>query len=226
MDANFQEPQNWNDCKSQADLKLAEKNFLEAEQYLMAALKLSRKFEPSDPRTIQTLESLGDINLKQGKNREADVFLRQAVLKRQFSGGADDISLTGSLSKLGDIAFAQGLFAQAEQDYERTMKIFARSLGESHPTVGFAANKLARAYSEQKKYQLADKQYEKALDIATEAFGKEHSTVAEILDRYLNLLYLMAAEDRAEKLKAEYNIQQHSNPSISSRHLGASSRTG
>ncbi|HEY9775388.1 MAG TPA: tetratricopeptide repeat protein [Planktothrix sp.] len=194
----------WDALRQEAEDSLSQEDFRTAESSLRDALKRAHEFHEDDPKVIYTLERLGDVNVKLGKNTDAEIFYRQCLAKRQKVKGDSHLSLTDCLSKLAELAYEQCNYKQAEKDYSRALAIYESSLGNTHPAVGFTASKLARTFMAQEKFPGAEAYYDKALEITSTAFGKDNAGVIAILDEYLDFLAMSGKTEKFNKLSESY----------------------
>jgi tetratricopeptide (TPR) repeat protein len=195
----------WQALRKDAEESISQEQFESAETSLREALKLAHEFAENDPKVIYTLERMGDVLVKLGKETEGEIFYRQCLVKRQMLKGENHLSLTDVLNKVAELAYDRCQYKQAEKDYLRALGIYKTALGLVHPAVGFTASKLARTFLAQERFDDADTYYAMALSITSEAFGKDNPGVVTILEDYLHLLSMVGKDEKIDELKEEFN---------------------
>jgi serine/threonine protein kinase len=152
------------------------------------ALELQRRvLGPENPKTLQTMASVGHAAELQGRYAEAEALLSQTVqVMRRVLGPESPDTLTAMLN-LATAYDDQGKYQQAEVLYGQTLEIRRRVLGPEHRATLASMNGLANAYSNRGKYAQAEALYIKQLEISRRVLGAEHpNTVLAMSNLALN----------------------------------------
>ena len=146
------------------------------------------------------LNSLGTVNLAQGRYREAEGFYRRALAIREKSLGASDPSVAQTLNNLAIIYQVQNKYADAEQTLRRTLAIMEKARGADHSDVAAIVNNLASVNQLQRKYADAEGLYKRALAIREKALGRDHPDVAQTLNNLAEMYRKQGKFGEAERL--------------------------
>ena len=160
----------------------------EARKQEERALDLYRRaLGAENPKTLQTMNSLGHAATLQGKYAEAEALLSQtAEIMRRVLGPEHPDSLS-AMYNLGALYDNQGKYAQAEVLFKHILEARRRALGPEHRSTLASMNGLANAFSEQGKYAQAEALYTQILDISRRVLGPEHpNTLLAISNLALN----------------------------------------
>lgn len=132
----------------------------------------------------------------QGRPREAEPLLRQALAMQRKSFGERDRRTAASYASLALNLDTQGRDAEAELLFRNALAIQRAVLGDKHPDVGMAYNNLASCLDDLGRHAEAEPLLRKALAIARATAGENGLATAAV---YGNLaLNLNATGRRAE----------------------------
>ncbi|MDB5424973.1 MAG: hypothetical protein JWQ29_2389, partial [Phenylobacterium sp.] len=132
----------------------------------------------------------------QGRPREAEPLLRQALELRRKSFGERDRRTAAGYASLALNLDTQSRDAEAEPYFRKALAIQRSALGEKHPDVGMTLNNLASCLDDQGRHAEAEPLLRKALAIARATVGETGLATAAV---YGNLaLNLDATGKRAE----------------------------
>ncbi len=147
----------------------------EARKQEERALDLHRRVEGTEnPKTLQTMSSLGRAAGLQGKYAEAETLLSQTVeIMRRVLGPEHPDSLS-AMYNLAAVYNNQGKYAQAEALLRQVLEARRRVLGPEHRSTLASMNGLANSYHEQGKYAQAEALYTQILETSRRVLGREH----------------------------------------------------
>jgi serine/threonine protein kinase len=147
----------------------------EARTQLERALELhGRVLGPENPKTLKTINRLGNILDFLGKYPDAEVlFSRTLEIQRRVLGREHPDTLS-SMNNLALVYYYQAKYAQAETLQSQTLEIRRRVLGPEHPDTLGSINNLAVVYLHQGKYPQAEPLLSQTLEIRRRMFGPEH----------------------------------------------------
>ncbi len=143
---------------------------------------------------------VGGYLLQRQRTREAEPYVRQALLLRERHLGKEHPQTAASLDSMARWWELQGKYAQAEPLYVRALGIRERELGASHPDTATSLNNLAGLYYSQGKYAQAEPLYVRALGIYERELGASHPDTASSLNNLAGLYESQGRYEEAEPL--------------------------
>jgi serine/threonine protein kinase len=176
----------------------------EARKHLERALDMYRRVLGTDnPKTLNTMRSLGGTAQLQGKYSEAEALLNQTLQIQRRVLGQEHPDTLASMNNLAITYFFEGKYAQAEALYSQTLKIQNRVLGPEHPDTLASMNNLANTYVREGKYAEAEALGKQTLEIKRRILGPEHPDTLNSMTG-LAVVYLDQGKyAQAEALQAE-----------------------
>ncbi|MGA7929456.1 MAG: serine/threonine-protein kinase [Candidatus Sulfotelmatobacter sp.] len=166
----------------------------EARKQLEQALTLRRRvLGPDNPKTIETMLSLGLTALVQDKYAEAEEIDNRALeISRRVLGPENPVTLkcTSAVVKL---YLAQHQDAQTEALAKQALEISRRVLGPEHPDTLHAAGNLAASYAGQGKYAQDAALLAPVLEISRRVLGPEHPETLYYM-RCVSYAYVMQGQ--------------------------------
>jgi serine/threonine protein kinase len=167
----------------------------EGRKQLEQALTLRRRvLGPDNPKTIETMLSLGLTALVQDKYAEAEEIDNRALeISRRVLGPENPVTLkcTSAVVKL---YLAQHKAAQTEALAKQALEISRRVLGPEHPDTLYAAGNLAASYAGQGKYAQDAALLAPVLEISRRVLGPEHPETLDYM-RGLSYAYVMQGKE-------------------------------
>lgn len=167
----------------------------EGRKQLEQALTLRRRvLGPDNPKTIETMLSLGLTALLQDKYAEAEEIDNRALeISRRVLGPENPVTLkcTSAVVKL---YLAQHNDSQTEALAKQALEISRRVLGPEHPDTLYAAGNLAASYAGQGKYAQDAALLAPVLEISRRVLGPEHPETLNYM-RGLSYAYLMQGKE-------------------------------
>ena len=167
----------------------------EGRKQLEQALTLRRRvLGPDNPKTIETMLSLGLTALLQDKYAEAEEIDNRALeISRRVLGPENPVTLKCT-SAVVNLYLAQHKAAQTEALAKQALEISRRVLGPEHPDTLYAAGNLAASYAGQGKYAQDAALLAPVLEISRRVLGPEHP---ETLDYMRGLSYAYVMQGKA-----------------------------
>jgi serine/threonine protein kinase len=167
----------------------------EARKQLEQALTLRRRvLGPDNPKTIETMLSLGLTALLQDKYAEAEEIDNRALeISRRVLGPENPVTLRCT-SAVVNLYLAQHKAAQTEALAKQALEISRRVLGPEHPDTLYAAGNLAASYAGQGKYAQDAALLAPVLEISRRVLGPEHPETLYYM-RCLSYAYVMQGKE-------------------------------
>ena len=167
----------------------------EGRKQLEQALTLRRRvLGPDNPKTIETMLSLGLTALLQDKYAEAEEIDNRALeISRRVLGPENPVTLKCT-SAVVNLYLAQHKAAQTEALAKQALEISRRVLGPEHPDTLYAAGNLAASYAGQGKYAQDAALLAPVLEISRRVLGPEHPETLNYM-RGLSYAYLMQGKE-------------------------------
>ena len=167
----------------------------EGRKQLEQALTLRRRvLGPDNPKTIETMLSLGLTALVQDKYAEAEEIDNRALeISRRVLGPENPVTLKCT-SAVVNLYLAQHKAAQTEALAKQALEISRRVLGPEHPDTLHAAGNLAASYAGQGKYAQDAALLAPVLEISRRVLGPEHPETLDYM-RGLSYAYVMQGKE-------------------------------
>jgi serine/threonine protein kinase/tetratricopeptide (TPR) repeat protein len=167
----------------------------EARKQLEQALTLRRRvLGPDNPKTIETMLSLGLTALLQDKYAEAEEIDNRALeISRRVLGPENPVTLKCT-SAVVNLYLAQHKAAQTEALAKQALEISRRVLGPEHPDTLYAAGNLAASYAGQGKYAQDAALLAPVLEISRRVQGPEHPETLYYM-RCVSYAYVMQGKE-------------------------------
>lgn len=183
---------------------------------LHSALALAQKKQTQDyvvdPDVSKLMVSIASVYLKQGKYRDADQYIKDALTKDVEIFGEDNIiyNKVYTYHTFGEIKQAFGEYAVALKSYQTALGILKETFGENgqHPEIARVLDSIALVYQNLAQYPLAHEYHKKASDLRniiynTEDINGVHPDVADGLDAKASTYYQQCMYSKALALYSE-----------------------
>lgn len=172
--------------------------FPEAESWAARVVDEPDALDTAGLVSAQTL--LGWIRQQQGRSREAEALLEEAVARARRASGAERM-LARALNDLGVVREALGDYEGARAAYEEALTLRARLFGPEHRSVGVSASNLAAIHYRLGDLPAAVEEAERALALIRRSFGADHQR-AIIVQNNLAVFKLVGGD--LEGAEADY----------------------
>ncbi|KAK6362595.1 hypothetical protein TWF730_000052 [Orbilia blumenaviensis] len=131
--------------------------------------------DSQDLLNLASLKSkLGCFYMEKGNSRTAETMLREAVMIREESLGANHLDTLNSVSNLGLVLRTQGEYKKAELLHRRALKGKERQLGTDHLSTLISVDNLGLVLKRQGKYEEAELLHRRALKGKERQLGTDH----------------------------------------------------
>jgi tetratricopeptide (TPR) repeat protein len=164
--------------------------------YCRAAAHLRRAGRPArrvSRRLVRALTQAGDLRQQQGRYREAERLLLEAIAVAERAFGATHLEVSAPLNNLAVCYKYLARFAEAGPLYQRALAISEEALGPDHPEVATVYHNLGGLEHAAGNWLRGEPFARKAVRIRRRALGPDHPDVAA------DLTALAALLDRQEK---------------------------
>ncbi|GEM_PF-1728086 len=159
--------------------------------------------EPDDPLALR-LRSLQALALTEmGRYSEAENALRELVVSRTRTLGAEHEETLESIGNLGTLLDHLGKPEEAERLARRVLDVRRRTLGTDHPDTLAAQNALCAALWQQKRGQEAESLARNALDTCRRVYGEAHPATSTVLGNLAAIVSSLGRKAEAEHLTRE-----------------------
>lgn len=194
--------QTWEDLIASADSECEKGLFAQARAHLEEALAQAESFDPKDPRLITSLHKLAAANLGEGRDSEAEAFLKRSVTLSTSNWGPYHRKTADAANSLAGFLYEKGRFDEAETLCRKILNTYEKTVGAKSLEVGKVAQNLAMILQEQNNLDEAEKFYQKALSVFRESAGPFDSDIISLMENYANLLRKLGRADEADHLQA------------------------
>jgi tetratricopeptide (TPR) repeat protein len=149
--------------------------YAEAMKQLDRALELRRRvLGPENPKTLDTVNRLGEAAWRGGRHAEAESLLNQALQIERRVLAPEHPQTLSSMNLLAGVYIDSGKYPQAEALYQQTLEIRRRVLGPAHPDTLASMKNLVGSYYRQGKYAQGEALGEETVQIERRVLGPEH----------------------------------------------------
>ncbi|MGB4967342.1 MAG: tetratricopeptide repeat protein, partial [Candidatus Saccharimonadales bacterium] len=165
-----------------------------------ALAEAERKFGPTRPDVVTSLDDLASVLQDQGKLAEAEELYRRALAITEKVSGPVHADTSTSLDNLASVLQDQGKFAEAEGLHRRALAITEKVSGPVHPDTSTSLNNLALVLQDQGKLAEAEGLHRRALAITEKVSDLEDSETAASLNNLASVLHNQGKFAEAEEL--------------------------
>jgi tetratricopeptide (TPR) repeat protein len=150
-----------------------------------------------------SLFRLGTLYYQQGRYRNAEPLMKQALAIHKSELGDRHPSTATSLNNLAALYESMGRYAAAEPLYLESLAISKAELGDRHPDTATSLNNLAGLYRAMGRYEAAEPLYLESLAISKAELGDRHPDTATSLNNLAMFYHSTKQFDRALPLLEE-----------------------
>jgi len=150
------------------------------------------------PDTLTSLNNMGFLLLRQGKQDEAEPYFREALRSRRRVLGEQHPDTLSSINNLAALLDEQGKLSEAEPYYREALEKKRRILGDEHPGTLTSINNLAVLLDEQGKLSEAEPYFREALEKRRRVLGEENPDTLSSINNLGMLLQLEGKPGQAE----------------------------
>jgi tetratricopeptide (TPR) repeat protein len=158
----------------QGEPDLAEQLYLEARSAIDAA------GEPARPLRGYVLQGIGQLRFDQGRWKEAEDLLRQAIRECTSYGGPSHSSTFAAERHLGEVLAAEGSTVEAEQIFENLIVAIRRSPSIRPDFLAGSLANLAALYVHEDRFDLAEPLLRESFGLASQR-GTPRPVLADTL---------------------------------------------
>ncbi len=163
----------------------------EAEKEFSLAIAEAEKDGPNNEHLAHSLNNLGAVYLKEGKDKEAEPIINRAVELAKQVYGSDSATTVFFAKNLFPIYLGKHEIDKAEENARWRLEVNEKKLGPLSPEVADSLFALAQVLDTKQKYSEAEPLYRRALVIDSNVLGNSAPLVQDIrrrLDRVQSLL--------------------------------------
>lgn len=169
----------------------------EAEQMQTRAIGILRMHAPS-PELAAALNNLGSVMSAQGRSKEAESRIREAISIWERLGWNDNPSMAGGLLNLGILLQARKQYDEAARVLARARQIDEKALPPNHPRIGMDLNAAGVLATAQKNYREAEQLLLRSVKILEGAQTPQHAETGQVL---LNLAEVYRLEKKLDQAR-------------------------
>lgn len=152
----------------------------EGEQMQTRAIEILRAQGP-ETELAAALNNLGSVLSAQGRSKEAESRIREAISIWERTGGPDDPSLAGGLLNLGILLQARKQYDEADRVLARARRIDEKALPPNHPRIAMDLNAAGVLATARKNYREAEQFLLRSLAILEGAQSSPHADTGQVL---------------------------------------------
>ena len=167
----------------------------EAEQLQTRAIGILRPQGP-EPELAAALNNLGSVMSAQGRSKEAEARIREAISIWDKLGSNNDLSLAGGLLNLGILLQARKEYDEAARVLARARQIDEKALPPNHPRIAMDLNAAGVLATARKNYREAEQLLVRSAAILEGAQSPEHAQTGQVL---LNLAEVYRLEKKLDQ---------------------------
>jgi len=162
-----------------------------------------RTLGAENPKTLQSMNQLGWILDREGRDREAEKLTRQALTIEKRVVGPEDAVTLEAMDNLAVILEKENQYHEEESLQRELVAIRSRKLGpESLPTLRSTSN-LASAVSLQGRSAEAEQMYRNTREIELRVLGPDHPQTIATTHNLANIIQEQGRYSEAEQLYRE-----------------------
>ncbi len=156
-----------------------------------------------DPKTIDSMISMGSLLQAQGKLDEADSYYTEALDISRRVLGDDHPGTFIAISNMGALREKQGRLSEAEAYIQDALEGRRRVLGDDHPSTLTSVNFMGLLRSGQGNYAEAESYYLEVLEGRRRVFGDDHPQTLNSIRNVASILRIRRKLSQAEPFYRE-----------------------
>ncbi len=160
-----------------------------------------REFGPKDPRTLESMTKMGSILSREGRDVEAENFLRNTIDTQTSVLGPDNVLTLQSQEELAVLLEHQAHYVEAEKLERTVIAAKVRKLGSEDPQTLASRNTLASVLGGESRFDEAERESREVLAIERRTLGTAHPYTLVTMH---NLANMLADEGRYEEAEPLY----------------------
>jgi serine/threonine protein kinase/tetratricopeptide (TPR) repeat protein len=133
-----------------------------------------RLLGPQNPKTLESLQQIGDILFLEGHSAEAEDSLRRTLELQVRVLGLDDVHALDTQNTLVSILVSKGRFSEAEKLGRETVAAETRTLGPRNVLTLVTSRLLAGALMRQSRFDEAERLFRQTVSVQREVLGPDH----------------------------------------------------
>jgi len=133
-----------------------------------------RLLGPENPKTLESLQQMGDILFLEGHSAEAEDALRRTLELQVRVLGPDDVHTLETQNTLVSILVSKGRFAEAERLGRETVAAETRTLGPRNVLTLVTSRLLGAALMRQSRFDEAERLFRQTVSVQREVLGPDH----------------------------------------------------
>ncbi len=162
----------------------------QADAMLSRALALRRTLygDHVHVELAESLNSLADLRVDQGRYPEAEELYREALAQRRTLHGSRHLEVVTSLRGLSNALRGQARYEEAAQGYREAMTLLEALSATDSADAGDTLNDHAMLLHDRADFDGAQRLYRAALDLRRKLFAGDHPSVSDSLHNLASLL--------------------------------------
>jgi serine/threonine protein kinase len=162
-----------------------------------------RLLGPEDPKTLVSLQQMGNLLFLEGHTAEAEQSLRHTLALQVRVLGADHVHTLETRDALVNILVSKGRFAEAEKLGRETVVAETRTLGPRNVLTLRTTRLLASALRRQSRFDEAEKLFRQTAALQREVLGPDHPDTLRTEFTLANMLLEQGRHAEAEVIYRE-----------------------
>jgi tetratricopeptide (TPR) repeat protein len=158
---------------------VAQEDFLRALSSLDKSLDIRARILGESETTLQTIELIGEVHLREGATEEAVKRYNEALQLAESMYGEDNERVASILFSLGQLKLGNGESADGQALLVNCMELRRKHLGPNHPDLASVLERLAEIHFDQGMYDKAYKYHSECLKIRQANFAADDPLLAD-----------------------------------------------
>ncbi|KAL1976588.1 hypothetical protein VTN31DRAFT_2870 [Thermomyces dupontii] len=164
---------------------------------------------PSHPRTLMTINYLGNVLQDQGEYEKAEAMYQRALEGQEKVLGPDHPDTLKSANNLGSALSERGEYEKAEAMFRRALEGEEKILGPDHPSTFSSVNDLGTALLDQGEFEKAEAMFRRALEGEEKSLGPDHPDTHVNADNLIKILEKQERHEEAAEIRLRFENHRH-----------------
>jgi tetratricopeptide (TPR) repeat protein len=194
------EDSRWDELIQAGNAAMQAKRYAEAEKNYREALAEASTGDPHDPKVVDSLRKMAEVNSVQGKTLQQEPFLRRILAFEEDTRGHSDSQLVPPLLSLSSLYLELQRPGDAEPYVRRALEISENTLGPTNGQTLDLVNNLGHICLELRRYTEAEELFRRSLQAHQDIQPPNRDAAVNDLKNLYGVFALQGRDAEAEAL--------------------------
>jgi tetratricopeptide (TPR) repeat protein len=152
---------------------------------------------------IQTFRGLARVMRAQGRDRQAEALLKEALANAERTFGRKDVDVASTLNDLGTYNGVAGAYEEASRLHHQALAIAVKAVGPNHAQTAAVLHQLGVLECARGRFAVGEGFARRSADILLKTCGPDHPQLAAALETIAALLEGQGRHQEADSLRRQ-----------------------